>query len=240
MAARNAAGMSMSAGSTPASRTRCATRRAAAVMMLEETPASGWCGGTEYSSTLSAASGRRVSTGRVVMTNLFLASGRTTGQPLCALLVISRLTRQELALQSVAFHQPVQRRAVEPRDTGGARYVPARLRHQLLQEAAFEPPQQALARGAIALRDRVVGVFHGGRALVRVLRGDRPVDHRNRLRLDLGARPGQHHHVLDHVLQLAHIALPGSGAELADAGLRQTGQGLALAVPMPIVRQKMA
>src|SRR2546425_4815986 len=176
MAARNAAGMSMSAGATPAAHTRGATRRGAGVMMLEGPPASGWCGGTEYSSTLSAASGRRVSTGRVVMTNLFLASGRTTGQPVGALLVISRVASQELALQPVALHQTVQRGPVESRDTGGARYVPTSLCHQLLQEAALEPTQQALARGAITLSDRVVGVFHGGRALVGVLRGHRPVD----------------------------------------------------------------
>src|SRR5213593_3682259 len=230
MAARKAAGTSMSAGSTPASRTRWATRRAAAAMTSDETPASGSCGGVEYSSVLSAACGRRASPGRVVMTNLFLASGRTTGQPVGALLVISRLACQELALQPVALHQPIQRGPVESRDTGGARYVPTGLCHQLLQEATLEPTQQPLARGAIALRDRVVGVFHGGRAFVRVLRGHRSVDHRNRLRLDLRPRPGEHHHVLDHVLQLAHIALPGSRAELADAGLRQAGQGLALAV----------
>src|SRR6266404_3383119 len=157
--------MSMSVGSMPLSRTRWATRRAAAVITGEETPTRGSTAGMEYSTRLSGAPGRRASSGRIVM-NHFLGVQPPTGQPRESLLrSVLGIARQQPPLQAVALHQPVQRRPVQPRNAGRARYVAPRLRDQLLQEAALEPPEQALAGGAIALGDRVVGVLDRRRAL---------------------------------------------------------------------------
>ena len=58
--------------------------------------------------------------------------------------------------------------------------------------------------------------------------------------LDDLVRLGQHRHVLDDVLQLAHVAAPGPRTQEGDARLAQLGEPIAhLAVALPIIGEEM-
>ena len=50
----------------------------------------------------------------------------------------------------------------------------------------------------------------------------------------------EHRHVLDHVLQLAHVAAPLAGAQKLHAVVGELGKRVArLAMPLPVVRQEV-
>src|SRR5712692_4961432 len=65
-------------------------------------------------------------------------------------------TDEQLAMQTLPLHQPVQRRAVDARDPSGARHVAFRLHHELLQVLALELREQPVPRRVVAGFDRAL------------------------------------------------------------------------------------
>ena len=65
-------------------------------------------------------------------------------------------------------------------------------------------------------------------------------DHRDVLGLNLTARLDQHDGVLDHILQLAHVAAPRSHPQRAHGRFREPWERRSrVAVATPIIRQKV-
>ncbi len=113
--------------------------------------------------------------------------------------------------------------------------IAAGAEHDPREIAAVELGEQTAPRGVVA----VVGVhvFRFGRELdVHLL-----IAHeRDVLGADVGAGLEQHDRVLHHVLQLAHVAGPGVGAQRPDRGVAQRGERLVgAAVAVPVVLEEM-
>ena len=126
----------------------------------------------------------------------------------------------------MTLHQPVQRGPVDARDAGGLRHVAAGPVDEPGQVLPFELRNDAVSRGVIALFEQGRDQRRGIRARVRCpgVSGEMQV-----FGSDLGARFHDDGDMLDHVLQLAHVAAPGVAAQRAQRRVGQAREGRALA-----------
>src|SRR6266566_1516100 len=121
--------------------------------------------------------------------------------------------RQQFAMQTVPLHQTIECRAIDRGGACGARHVAPRPTHELGEIAELKLRDEAVPRGVVRLFGR-----HVPWRTPRSFGGELLAERRNVLGADLDAGLEQDDHVLDDVLELAHVALPGPRPPLRGCG----------------------
>src|SRR5688500_15900219 len=144
-------------------------------------------------------------------------------------------TASELvAAEAMLLHQAVERRAIDAGETRCLRHVRSGTRDELREVLLLE------VRDELVLREMEALGHHARRKAVVRLRDRRFIVHRHVVGLHHLSRLRKDGELLDHVLQLSHVAAPWARAKEVDGGLGESWRRLArLAVAIPEVSQEV-